>query len=211
MFSWLTLDNIDTVTHYYKELGPIIGIALTFLESYLPFLPLFVIVVANASAYGLIWGFILSWLGTVLGSYTLFLLVRKFGQSKYLHFVTHRKQVQKLIQWVDMRGFAPLFVLLCFPFTPVILVNIVAGLSNLKKKYFFMTLLLAKPVMIFSLSYLGSDLRSVLTSPVKLILAILFFVAVWGIGKIIENHLNKKVERDLREIGQQNRTKGDLH
>ena len=198
MLEWLTFENIDYVTKQYKLLGPIIGFLLPFVEAFMPFLPLVVIVVANASAYGLFLGFLLSWLGTVLGSYAVFLLVRRFGHHPKLHFITKRKQIQKLIRWVDMRGLTPLFILLCFPFTPSVLVNVVAGLSNLKKKYYLIILLLAKPIMIFSMSYLGSDLRDILTSPLKLILAMVIIVVVWVAGKAVERHLNNKVERDLR-------------
>jgi uncharacterized membrane protein YdjX (TVP38/TMEM64 family) len=205
MFDWLTVDNIDAVTEQYKLLGPFFGVLLTFLESFMPFLPLFVIVIANAGAYGLFWGFILSWLGTVAGSYVLFLIVRRFGGHKRLRFLTDNKQAQKLIKWVDMNGLTPLFVLLCLPFTPVVVVNVVAGLSNMKKKYYFMTLLLAKPVMIFSMSYLGSDLRSILSSPIKLIVTGVAIGIIWIVGKAVERYLNKKVERDLREIEQQRR------
>ncbi|MEK4228470.1 TVP38/TMEM64 family protein [Solibacillus sp. FSL H8-0538] len=205
MLDWLTFDNIENITEQYKLLGPIMGVLLTFFEAFMPFLPLVVIVVANASAYGLFWGFILSWLGTVLGSYAVFLLLRRFGHHKRANFLTQRVQVQKLIKWVDMRGIAPLFALLCFPFTPIVIVNIVAGLSNIKKQYYFLTLFIAKPVMIFSMSYLGSDLRSILSSPVKLIFAVVVLIIVWFAGKAFENHLNKRVERDLRKIEQRKR------
>ena len=54
--------------------------------------------------------------------------------------------------------------------------------------------------MIFLMSYLGSDLRSVLTSPTKLIIAAIIIIVIWAVGKFVEKQLNKKVERDLREI-----------
>ena len=56
MLDWLTMDNIEELIDKYKLLGPLFGIFLTFIESYLPMLPLFVIVIANAGAYGLLWG-----------------------------------------------------------------------------------------------------------------------------------------------------------
>lgn len=202
MLDWLTFENLEYVTNQYKLLGPIIGFLLPFLEAFLPFLPLVVIVVANASAYGLILGFVLSWLGTVLGSYALFLIVRRFGKHPKLHFLTKRKQIQRLIHFVDMRGLTPLFILLCFPFTPSVLVNVVAGLSNLKRDYYLIVLLLAKPIMIFSMSYLGSDLRDILTSPVKLGVTGVILLVMWVGGKAVERRLNQKVERDLREIKQ---------
>lgn len=200
MFDWLTIDNIEVIVEKYKLLGPLFGIAITFLEAFLPILPLFVIIIANAAAYGLFWGFLLSWLGTVAGSYMFFLMIRKFGKYRLFRRIKQQTQVKKLIHWVDIRGFTPLFVLLCLPFTPVVVVNSVAGLSNIKKTYYFLTLLISKPILIFLISYLGSDLREIITSPVKIIISIVIILIIWGIGKMIEHILNKRVERDLREL-----------
>lgn len=198
MFDWISIANVELLIEKYKLLGPWFGVLLTSIEAFFPFIPLFVVVVANAGAYGLFWGFILSWLATVAGSYLFFLIIRKFGNHRLFKKIKAQQQVQKLIQWVDMRGFTPLFVLLCLPFTPVVVVNSVAGLSNLKKKYYFLTLLISKPVMIFFISYLGSDLRAVLSSPMKIIVSCLILVAIWLLGKWIEHIMNKRVERDLR-------------
>lgn len=198
MMEWFTIDNIEHLAEQYGKLGPLIGILLPFIESFLPFLPLVVFVVANASAFGLWFGFLLSWIGTVLGSYLVFLIVRKFGHHPRLKRITGGEKVQSLIRWVDMKGLSPLFVLLCFPFTPSVLVNIVAGLANIRKKFYLIVLMAGKFVMIFLMSVLGYDLRALISSPVKMILAVVAVIALWGIGKIIEIQLNKRVERDLR-------------
>ena len=198
MLDWISIANVELLIEKYKLLGPWFGVLLTSIEAFFPFIPLFVVVVANAGAYGLFWGFILSWLATVAGSYLFFLIIRKFGNHRLFKKIKAQHQVQKLIQWVDMRGFTPLFVLLCLPFTPVVVVNSVAGLSNLKKNYYFLTLLISKPVMIFFISYLGSDLRAVLSSPMKIIVSCLIIVGIWLLGKWIEHLMNKRVERDLR-------------
>lgn len=198
MMEWFTIDNIEHLAEQYGKLGPLIGILLPFIESFLPFLPLVVFVVANASAFGLWFGFLLSWIGTVLGSYLVFLIVRKYGHHLRLKRITGGEKVQSLIRWVDMKGLSPLFVLLCFPFTPSVLVNIVAGLANIRKKFYLIVLMAGKFVMIFLMSVLGYDLRALISSPVKMILAVVAVIALWGIGKIIEIQLNKRVERDLR-------------
>ncbi|SOB91571.1 uncharacterized membrane protein YdjX (TVP38/TMEM64 family) [Ureibacillus xyleni] len=199
MSDWFTVENIESLAAQYRTLGPLIGILLPFIEAFLPFLPLVVIVVANASSYGLWIGFLLSWIGTVLGSYVVFLLVRRFGKHPRLQKFIGREKIQKLIKWVDMRGLSPLFILLCFPFTPSVLVNIVAGLSHIKKKYYLIVIMAGKFIMIASMSVLGYDLRALLTDPVKLIFAGVGIFLLWFVGKAIEKHLNKKVERDLRE------------
>lgn len=203
MFDWLTIENIEQVEGYYRTLGPVVGVLLPFIEAFLPFLPLMVIVVANVNAFGLFWGFLMSWGGAVAGSYAVFLIVRRFGRHPKLRFFTQSKQVQSLIQWVDMRGLSPLFVLLCFPFTPSVVVNIVAGLSNIRKQFYLVAILLGKLVMILSMSFVGQDLTELLTNPLKLALAAVALAALWGVGKLVERNLNKRVERDLREARDQ--------
>ncbi|WP_413364967.1 TVP38/TMEM64 family protein [Lysinibacillus sp. 3P01SB] len=198
MFDWLTVENIEEIEKYYRTLGPLVGILLPFIEAFLPFLPLFVIVVANVNAFGLFWGFIISWIGTILGSYAVFLIVRKYGQHPRLHFFTQRKRIKKLIKWVDMNGLSPLFVLLCFPFTPSVLVNIVAGLSHIHRHFYLLAVIIGKLVMIFSMSFVGQDITELLHNPVKLILSVIAIFLLWVLGKAVEVRLNKRVERDLR-------------
>ena len=198
MFEWLTVENIEEVEKYYRTLGPLVGVFLPVLEAFLPFLPLVVIVVANANAFGLLLGFLLSWGGTILGSYAVFLIVRKFGRHPRLHSFTQSKRVKKLIKWVDMNGLSPLFVLLCFPFTPSVLVNIVAGLSNIRRHFYLVALILGKMIMIFSMSLVGQDITALIHNPIKLVLAAIAIFLLWVFGKAVEVRLNKKVERDLR-------------
>lgn len=197
---WFTVDNIEALAAQYRTFGPIIGILLPFLEAFLPFLPLVVIVVANASSFGLWFGFLLSWGGTVLGSYAVFLLVRKFGKHPRFQRYIQKEKVQKLIKWVDLRGLSPLFILLCFPFTPSVIVNVVAGLSHIKKKLYFIVIMAGKFVMILSMSLLGYDIGALLKDPVKLIASVIGIFLLWFVGKAIEKNLNKKVERDLKNV-----------
>ncbi|MGE7672199.1 TVP38/TMEM64 family protein [Lysinibacillus sp. NPDC094403] len=199
MSEWFTVDNIEHIAAQYRTLGPVIGLFLTFIEAFFPFLPLVVFVVANASAFGLWLGFLLSWIGSAAGSYAVFLLVRHFGKHPKFRFVTGSKKVEKLIKWVDMNGISPLFVLLCFPFTPSVIVNIVAGLSHIHKKFYLVVLLAGKFVMILGMSVLGYDLKALLTSPVRLIIAAVAIVVLWWIGKFMEKRLNARVEKDLKQ------------
>lgn len=203
MTDFATLEQLDKLTTYYESLGPIVGVLLPFIEAFLPFLPLVVFVVANASAYGLWWGFLITWVGTVAGSYCVFLLIRYFRDTKLIRKLTSRKKMQKLIQWVDRNGLSPLFVLICLPFTPSVLVNVVAGISNIKKVNYFIVLFAGKFAMILFISYIGYDLRELITNPIKLILSIVAIIALWGVGKYFEVRLNRRVERDFKHIQQE--------
>ncbi|PAF11976.1 hypothetical protein CHH61_25200, partial [Shouchella clausii] len=76
-------------------------------------------------------------------------------------------QVQKLMKWVEKHGFGPLFILLCFPFTPSAVVNIVAGLSNISIAQYMLAVLTGKIVMIFTISFVGYDIKSLITQPIR--------------------------------------------
>lgn len=200
MPGWLSAENLIELSQDYRALGPLTGFLLPFLEAFLPFLPLVVFVFANASAYGLWTGFFLSWAGTAVGSYAVFLLVRKYGRARFLGFMTRHERVLKLIHWVETHGFGPLFLLLCFPFTPSALVNLVAGLSNIKKKNYLFTLLAGKFVMILTISFIGYDIRALVTQPIRTAIVAAVILLLWIIGKQVERKLNEKVEDDLREL-----------
>lgn len=197
MPDWFSMDTLSNLTHDYRALGPIIGILLPFLEAFLPFLPLIVFIVANVNAYGLLFGFLLSWAGSVIGAYAVFLVIRKYGRARVLGFITRHEKIQKLILWVERNGFGPLFILICFPFTPSALVNIVAGLSNMKKKTYLWTVTLGKLIMIFIVSFIGSDIKALITQPVRTAIVALIIFLLWYLGKRIEKRIDKKVEADL--------------
>ncbi|MEO4054231.1 TVP38/TMEM64 family protein [Solibacillus sp. CAU 1738] len=200
MKEWFTIDTIEHIIQQYQMLGPLFSMLLTAVEAFIPFIPLVVIVIANVNAFGFLFGFLISWAGSSIGAYLLFLVVRKFGKHPKFQKYIQRQRVQKLIKWVDMNGFTPLLILLCFPFTPAIIVNIVAGLSNLRKQYYLIAILVGKLIMILTMSGLGYDIRALLTDPIKLVLVTIVLVILWFAGKQMENRLNKKVERDLRAL-----------
>src|SRR3954452_6552192 len=98
--SWFTLENIMELIREYKSFGPIPGILLPMLEAFLPFLPLFLFVMANASAFGLWLGFLYSWAGACTGALLVFMIFRRFGQRRFLAFLLKHSAVRKLMNWV---------------------------------------------------------------------------------------------------------------
>lgn len=176
----------------YGSLGPIPGILLPFIESFLPFLPLFVFVVANAAAYGLLKGFLYSWIGSSLGSIVVFLLIRKLGDKRIFKKIRHNKQVDKVTRWLEKHGFGPLFLLLCFPFSPSAIINVVAGLSKISTQQFILAVLLGKAVMIFSLAYVGDSFFSFAENPVRTIIVGVCIGLFWIVGKYFEKRLQAK-------------------
>lgn len=190
---WLTIENVMELIEKYRSFGPLPGILLPFLEAFLPFLPLFLFVMANANAFGLGWGFLFSWIGSAGGAYFVFLLIRRFGKTRVFNFLRRNKKVQSLMSWVERRGFGPLFILLCFPFTPSAIVNIVAGLSKIGVYQYMLAVLTGKAVMIFIMSFIGYDIISLVKQPVRTGIVCVIIAILWYAGKRVEEKMKDKI------------------
>src|SRR5690625_1582584 len=164
---------------------------LPFIEAFLPFLPLVVFVIANGAAYGLLKGFFYSWIGSSLGSILVFLIIRRLGDKRVFRAIRKNKQVKKVTNWLERHGFGPLFLLLCFPFSPSSVINVVAGLSKISTQQFILAVLLGKSVMIFSIAYIGSSIVEFAKNPVRTIVVGIGILLFWMIGKYIEKRLQK--------------------
>lgn len=185
---------IQQLLNQYEGLGPLPGILLPFIEAFLPFLPLIVFVLANAAAYGLLEGFLYSWLGASVGAIVVFFFIRRLGRMDWVERrVRSNKQVIRITGWVERHGFGPLFLLLCFPFSPSAVINVVAGLSRVSTQQFILAVLLGKAVMIFSISYVGSSIMEFAQNPMKTIVVLVGVGLFWIIGKYLEKRLQKRI------------------
>ena len=54
--------------------------------------------------------------------------------------------------------------------------------------------------MIFIISFIGHDLKALLTQPLRTAIVVLIIFLLWIIGKAFENRLNAKVEEDFRSL-----------
>jgi len=206
---WLEQDKLDEFIRHllneYESLGPLPGILLPFIEAFLPFLPLVVFVLANAAAYGLWEGFILSWAGACAGAILVFLLIRKLGDKRFIRAIRRNKQVIRVTGWVERHGFGPLFLLMCFPFSPSSVINVVSALSNIHIRQFILAVLMGKTVMIFSIAFVGSSIVEFAQKPVRTIVVGICIVLFWLFGKYIERRLQRKSV--IKEISEREQVK----
>jgi uncharacterized membrane protein YdjX (TVP38/TMEM64 family) len=192
---FFTLNNILQMLEQYRELGPLPGFFLPFVEAFIPMLPLFLFVMANAAAFGLWKGFIISWLGACTGALLLFFIIRRLGKYRFFHFIKNKEKVVKLMDWVERHGFGPLFLLLCFPFSPSAIINIVAALSRVSVYQFMLAVLFGKMVMIFTIAFIGHDVVSLIQQPMKTVIVLVVIFILWLGGRKIEHKLLEKDQK----------------
>ncbi|WP_455538362.1 TVP38/TMEM64 family protein [Terrisporobacter sp.] len=183
------IQNIYNLVNNHWILSIIVGFTSTFVESFLPALPLVAIVTTNAVLFGMIPGLGISWIGSSMGTICLFFVIKKISNKKFLKFFTNEK-VEKAVSWVEGRGFRLLFLAYACPFLPACVVTISQGLSKRKNSVFISAVLAGKFVMFFIVSYIGKDIIGFIKSPIKVISLILITLIAWKVG----NKLNKDLD-----------------
>ncbi|WP_017464391.1 TVP38/TMEM64 family protein [Staphylococcus epidermidis] len=184
----MSLSQLEEWFDAFRQFGYIPGFIMLYLRAIVPMLPLTLYVVLLIHAYGLFPGIIISWLGIVSGTFTVFLICKKFVNTIRMKKLKSRKSVQRLISFIDRQGLIPLFVLLCFPFTPNTLINIIASLSHIKIKYYFFVLVISKLISITILGVMGKEIFTIFTNPLRALIMIVLLVVLWFISKKVEKY-----------------------
>lgn len=190
-----TEQGIETLFQRFEDLGFIVGFLLVFIEAFLPFLPLVVIVILNINSYGIIIGFLVSYTASVAGSYLVFLIVRNLFRKPAQKYIEKHDKLNKMLKFIDERGFTFLFILLSLPFTPSSIVNVITALSNIRRHVYLYILLASKFIMILSMTLVGYDITSFFDSPLKLILSLVFLVLLYLLSKWYQKYLERKMNK----------------
>ena len=184
----MSLSQLEEWFDAFRQFGYIPGFIMLYLRAIVPVLPLTLYVVLLIHAYGLFPGIIISWLGIVSGTFTVFLICKKLVNTIRMKKLKSRKSVQRLISFIDRQGLIPLFILLCFPFTPNTLINIIASLSHIKIKYYFLVLVISKLISITILGVMGKEIFTIFTNPLRALIMIVLLVVLWFISKKVEQY-----------------------
>lgn len=189
---WITYQHLLKLLHEYESLGVIFGLVLPFAESFLPIFPFVVIITMNVAAYGFWPGFLVSWIGSAIGSILLFYLVRRFGKNTITNFLYRPGKKHPVMNWIGKAGFGPIFIIFCFPFTPSFFVTLFAAVSRLRASVYIPAVVLGKFVMVLAVATVGKDIMAFRHHPIKTIILILLIVALWGVGKTVEKLLSER-------------------
>ena len=105
-----------------------------------------------------------------------------------------------MLDWFERHGFGMIFLLLCFPFTPSSLINVVAGLSKINVLTFSLAVILGKMVMISVVAFVGHDIVSLVRQPEQLVVLLVAMAVLWMIGKYIEIRLTKRGKKVSSDV-----------
>lgn len=188
------MEYTDFIVEFVKEGGPLFGILLPIIEAFIPILPLIGFVIINVSVFGFFLGYIYSWIGNCIGSFLLFLLIRKAG-GKWIEKKIKSSKYNGTLEKIRGKNFTVLFVLYCFPFTPSFLISGASALANMETDEFLIALIPSKLIMLISLSFIGFNISSFFKNPSKsVVLIIIIFIFNMLCRKLIDKY--EKHHRD---------------
>lgn len=198
--SYLQEGDINHLMDQYRALGPWFSILIAFLISFIPLLPIIVVIGLNVAAFGLWWSVLYSWIGIMSGAILMFWLVRKLSHYKYIDRFSHNKAVQKSIRWMKNNGFMYIFMFSLLPFGPFTLLHVAAGLSGIKFRSFVIAAGLGRGMMIFIISFIGADWASYFQQPLKLLIVALFVIIGFIFIRKVEAWFGKREESEILDI-----------
>lgn len=175
------------VIDHYRAFGPLAPIFLAMLESFIPALPLVLIITFNTSAYGFLLGFLYSYIGNVGGSFLVFLFFRMLERSRLIGHFIHGKRVTRLLRWVVLQPPSFLMLISALPFTPSSFINLAFGLSGYSKRRFFISIASGKFIMIALLTAFGKTLVKAFEQPLFIVLSIV----ILGFGYYLSHRFGK--------------------
>lgn len=178
---------IEFSTNFISSGGLLFGFFIVYIECLIPVLPLSVFIALNVNAFGFFIGVLISWIATCLGCVTCYYLYVFLGDKLTKKFIS-RKTYMKVKDKVDMFrdiSFSKLVLVITVPFTPSFLINLLAGLSHMKKEKFFLGLLVGKIFTIIFWGYIGKTLIESLTDIKAIIYIVITLIVAYIISKIV--------------------------
>lgn len=167
----------------------VVGLSIIIIESMIPILPLSVFIAVNIIAFGPIGGFIISWIGTMIGCTISFFLFNKLRLFIYKKLYKHIKLINFINKINDIK-FSNLVLILAMPFTPAFTINIAAGLSEMKYKKYFLALLCSKIFMTYFWAFVATTFLESLTDITVLIKIAILILGAFIVSKIVTKRFN---------------------
>lgn len=170
--------------------GYILSCVLILVESIVPVLPLSVFITLLFYKFGIVIGFIISYIFTVLGCIISYSIFSSRLREKFDKFIDKkdRKKLLRLKESIKSIKFENLCLIIALPFTPAFLVNIAAGLCGISKRKYLYALFVGKVFLIIFWGFIGTSLLNSFKNPINLVYISILLLICFVVSKFV----NKK-------------------
>ncbi|MCA0172687.1 TVP38/TMEM64 family protein [Bacillus sp. RAR_GA_16] len=195
MRSILSLESLNVLADTFRSLGvwaPIISIAFMIAQGILAPLPSFVITAANGLAFGIPFGFLISWTGGMAAAIVMFWLARILG-ARFVEKVTKQNHLlHHANQYSGKNGFFLIFVARLIPIVSFDFISFLAGLSQISFRSFFIATALGQIPGTFLYTIVGHDIANLDNYQQRFIWISVLIALFVIIGKVRSDHKKKR-------------------
>ena len=185
---WSNLRNIEIWLLQYKKQSAFVYIAAQIVQIIICIIPGQALQLAAGYLYGFWLGFLLSIIGTFLGSVVVFYLAQILGHDA-MHILFGQRKINDMLAKINSKkGMMLVFIIFLIPGIPKDLCTYAAGISEMKIKPFLILSLIARsPGMMCSLAIGRQVMHGYYTSAIVIavIVVILFIFGVLFRDKIL--------------------------
>ncbi len=151
---WELLSDRERVRRAVEDFGPaapVVYVSLLILQAVLAPLPAPAVAAAGGYIFGAFWGFVLTWVGVLIGGSLCFGISRLFGRE----YVARSERLGGLDRQVEEHGAIIVFVLRLIPLVSFDAISYAAGLTGLSFWRFFLATAIGSAPGTFVFVYLG--------------------------------------------------------
>ncbi len=146
-------ENLEAFLRGFGGWAPWLFILIQIVQTVIPVIPGGLTCPAGAAIFGVWYGFLLNFIGIMIGSVIDFWLARRYGRHLVMALIGP-KSYNKYIHYLNTKTFDRIFIFgMFFPVSPADALCLLAGLSNMTFKRFFLFLSLGKPFTLFIYTY----------------------------------------------------------
>lgn len=170
---------MEIVINFFKDIifliqnsgifGVVFACGFMIIESIFPILPLAAFITINFMVLGNIIGFIISWIFTILGCIMSYYIFRKGFGNKFDNLTSNKQLLKKYKNIFKNISTGKLILIVAMPFTPAFVVNIVAGLTKMDFKKYFISLIIGKAAMVYFWGFIGTSFVESISNPIILL------------------------------------------
>lgn len=167
---------VDTIMDLYRQYGILIAILLPFLDAFFLILPVSLFVILNVEAFGLVGGFLLSWIGGVAGCWTVYWITRSFHYHTWMKKVTQTNQYTQMQQKFQQHNGPWIALIYLIPIFPPTIMTVVAAINKMCFRTFAFASATGIGTLFLLVSYGTVNILTLLTPHIKL--GVIAFVCI---------------------------------
>jgi uncharacterized membrane protein YdjX (TVP38/TMEM64 family) len=150
----LSLLQEDTV------FSAVISFVLMIIIAFIPAIPIPVIAGAIGTAFGFWPALLISWGGSSLGAFLMFLVLRFLFRKKVLRYIEGNNRLKVILKLLETNGFLAVLTARLLPIFPSVIVNLGASVSHISTRTFFIATLVGKLPTMITFTMAGNQLEN---------------------------------------------------